>query len=282
MLQYHLNHIYMDAPRRFGDFELIQLGRIIGRPQKTIAEPHKQYDWYELTLVTAGSGCVYTDGTPTDVRPGDVYLSLPGEIHAIETTREDPISYDFLTFRAKDTILTDGLCAMAEHVRDPHSRVIRDASLFSLVGSALQELEKEDAYTAHMMPSLLAEVSVHLIRDYRGQRGEPEKPRSAQNLCYSLMNYIDTNVRRMKDLSELSAVSDYNYAYLSDLFHRTTGKTLRAYFREKKLAESVKMITEEGMSPTRAAEELGYSSPFAFTRAFRSQYGIPPSEYKKH
>ena len=92
------------------------------------------------------------------------------------------------------------------------------------------------------------------------------------------MNYIQTHIFTMKSLSELAALTGYNYSYLSALFKKCTSQTLRSYYSEKRLEAAKTLLKEEHMTAVRAAELVGYASASAFGKAYKARYGISPLE----
>ena len=95
------------------------------------------------------------------------------------------------------------------------------------------------------------------------------------------MNYIDTHLYSIKHLEVLAEVTGYSYGYLSDLFRKVTGNSLSGYFQEKKLQAAALLLQENKLQITQIAETLNYASVYAFSKAFRRQYGISPRQYRK-
>ena len=83
----------------------------------------------------------------------------------------------------------------------------------------------------------------------------------------------------MKNLEELTEVMKYNYSYLSTLFKKTTGNTLLSYYYAKRLDVARMLILENSLKISEIAEQLGYSSLYAFSRAFKDMYGLSPKQY---
>lgn len=77
----------------------------------------------------------------------------------------------------------------------------------------------------------------------------------------------------------MATAFNYNYSYLSALFKQTTGESLSAYHRKKKLETAAALLKENGLGVTQIAELLHYSSPYAFSRAFKAEYGVSPKHF---
>lgn len=125
------------------------------------------------------------------------------------------------------------------------------------------------------------DIIVYLIRDFN-EKGSPVFSVSASDgeiFCNRIMNYIDTNIYDMENLSELSKLTNYNY--ISTLFKKITGITLRDYYLNRKLETAEKLIKENKLKYYQIAEKLHYSSGDAFAKAYKKKYGYAPSEQLK-
>ena len=95
------------------------------------------------------------------------------------------------------------------------------------------------------------------------------------------MNYIDSHIGSIGNLSEAADALGYNYSYLSYLFKRTTGKNISEYYSDRRLGTAAAMLAEGKKSVGEIALKLGYSSGFALSRAFSGKYGCPPKSLMK-
>jgi AraC-like DNA-binding protein len=280
---YYLNKNYITDPLVFGSFRLFQIGRLYCTGQ-TVVDKHAHIDWYELTIVTHGKGTVITNDQQIPVKQGDIYLSFPCDFHAITSDRQEPLRYDFFSFKTEDASFSEELARIMEtHIR-PDCRIMRDDVIASLVSGAIAELDRDDRYTKEMIEAGFTQILVRLLRAF-SNGGDTEHTRSnateAEALCYRLMNYIDTHIYTLSGLEELAEVTNYNYSYLSSLFHKTTSGMLTDYYRRRRLETARLLIEEGGLNITEISALLRYSSIYTFSRAFKEFYGVSPSQYKK-
>ena len=280
---YYLNRNYITDPIKFGSFRLYQIGRLYCTAD-TVVDKHAHIDWYELTIVTQGKGTVITNDVEIPVRQGDIYLSFPCDFHAIVSDRTDPLRYDFFSFKTEDTELWEALIRVMETHARPDVRTVRDDVIASLVSGAIAELDRDDKYTEDMLKASFTQILVRLLRHFESGT-ETEHARysvtEAEALCYRLMNYIDTHIYTMTSLEELAEVTNYNYSYLSSLFHKTTSGMLTDYYRRRRLETARLLIEEGGLNITEIASLLRYSSIYTFSRAFKEYFNLSPSQYRK-
>lgn len=278
---YHLEKNYARNPMQFEDMQLYQIGRKYCQ-KNSIVPAHIHTNLYELTIVTDGAGEILTNGVPTQVSRGDIYLSLPGDAHEIRSDSENALVYDFFAFTVKNENFQREMEYIMEHYYSPMNRVFRDERVRLMVGDAIAEVNGDRLYSSELLGSMFRQILIHLIRGFR--KIPPDKyletVTSAEVLCYRLMHYIDTHIYSMKNLDELSEITDYSYGYLSSLFKKTTAQTLSHYYQEKKLDVAQLLISQNRHSITEVSEMLNYASVYSFSKAFHKRFGISPRAFR--
>lgn len=73
----------------------------------------------------------------------------------------------------------------------------------------------------------------------------------------------------------------YSADYLSRLFMARTGYTIAAYIGRCRLSSSAEKLRQTDISVLEIALGVGFASHEGFIRAFRKQYRITPSVYRK-
>ena len=278
--RYHFDRKHFSAPRSYGEIDLYQIGRLYCHPGSRIGL-HPNLTVLELTVVTGGRGTVEINGVPLPVKRGDIHLTFPGDLHSIESDVEAPLEYDFFSFWTKSGDLLSRLEETVQICKSEGISVIRDERISELVGIAIGEINQPDEWSGPMLEGIFRQIAVSVFRDIRKGAGRKAlNVAPGDEICYRMMNYIDTHVYSLKNLSELAEALNYNYSYLSDLFHSVTGNTLQEYLRDRKL-ERAKLLIREGMPLREIAELLQYSSIYTFSRAFRDRYGISPGAYRR-
>lgn len=280
MPKYHFNKSFISEPIRFLDIYLVQIGRLYFGPSGEM-HMHAHKNFYELTIITDGEGEVVTNGIPTAVKRGDIYLSMPSDIHGIRSSAEAPMKYDFFSFITENAELGAALEEIASFATATE-RVFRDERISALVGDAIMEFVESGKFGSEILYSIFKQIIIYVIRGMeRGTHQRMRNASAADEICYQIMNYIDTHINTMTDLSELADAMNYNYSYLSALFKRRTGNTLFSYYQKKKLDAARLLISEGSLKITEIADVLGYSSLYSFSRAFREHFGISPKQYAK-
>ena len=259
-----------------GGISLIQIGRRFCGADERIY-PHTHGDWFELTIVIGGEAYVGAGAEYTHVSRGDIYISLPCDIHDIKADGEG-FEYAYFSFVCNDANLYEKLTEISEALRSSDSRVFRDERVQFLVKCAINELSAPSYGSDTLVPGLLNEAAIYAMRSLSETAADTQHTTRADLTCYRVMNYIDTHIYSMTSLEELSERFSYNYSYLSALFSRVTGKTLREYYLDRRLEVARTMVLENNKKIWEIADILNYSSAFAFSKAFAAKYGISPKK----
>lgn len=280
-LNYHLDNVYFNSPLVYEDISVLQIGRIFCK-NDTVINAHIQPNLLELTIITEGKGIILTNDTPTKVQKGDIYLSLPCDVHEIISDSAEPLKFDFFSFNVLSGMLKPDCDKLLEKALPPSARVFQDERILPLISNAIFELNEKKSYHSLLLPSIFRQILIYTLRAF--EKRENDIPKNATKndiLCYKLMNYMDTHIYTMKSLDELSTITDYSYGYLSTLFKKVTGNTLSDYYHAKKLDAAKLLLEENKLNATEIASLLNYASLYAFSKAFTKHFGISPRNYIK-
>jgi len=236
---------------------------------------HLQCCDLEITYgLTNGLSCG-ADGTMETVDKSDIYLSFKGESHELTSSRSCRFQNLAIDFK-------DGPCSgMLEEIHQKF-RESRRAHLPDIADS-LTAIISEFLFMSHPfslqnLDSLITSILVKLIRL------DMEAPAfnliTAQEKLVEMVNYIDLHFLDIQSLDEFAPRFGYSYCHISKMFKKQVGSTPNEYLLTRKMEHAARLLAE-GQSVSRVAEVLGYSTPYNFSRAFKSQYGVSPREFRK-
>ena len=101
-----------------------------------------------------------------------------------------------------------------------------------------------------------------------------------------IIDEIDDCIKGYRDealtLHFLSCRLGYSEFYTTRKFKEITGMQFREYLRSRRLAFALKEVRDGEKGFLDIAFDYGFSSHEAFTRAFKSAYGVTPGEYRKN
>lgn len=278
--RYHFIRHYVENPIPFGNVHLLQVGRRYCESTEIIL-PHPHLNWFELTVVTGGSGTITTNGESAVVSAGDIYLSFPCDIHEIKADCDTKLEYDFFSFYCTSKTLSKDLKNITQNYRGGDKRIFQDGKISRLIEYAISEfIADEQPHSQGALCDIFHLILIYLIRNFKHVKQNAANVSEPEILCLQVMNYIDTHIYSIKKLEELAPKFHYNYGYLSGLFKQTTGKTLSEYHQRRKMETGKVLVLENKKSIGEIAEMLGYNL-YSFSKAFKRAYGISPKSLQK-
>ena len=93
-----------------------------------------------------------------------------------------------------------------------------------------------------------------------------------------LKAYIDAGQGLQYNLDDFETQFFYSKFYLERQFKQLFGTSVMSYQHKKRMEYAKELLTIHTVTHT--AKEIGYSSIYSFSRAFKTHFGMSPSEYK--
>lgn len=281
LIGYKICNQYFEDLVDLGGIKLVQAGRYYCSPGTIVAD-HVHDGYYELTVVNGGSATVLTNDKYIPVKKNDIFVGFPGDLHGIVASVDDPIQYDHLAFIIDKKELGEPMRKIAIEHADPESRIIYDNRIHSLLIDIIGELANEQTYYKDYLLYTIYNTIICVIRKFgeKNQAAFSENASGNERFCNRIMNYIDANIYDLENLNGLTQITNYNYNYLSSMFKKTTGSTLRDYFLNRKLETADVLVKEGKLKIYEIADKLHYSSADSFTKAYKKKFGVSPKSNK--
>ena len=278
--EYILQKNYFSKRKILGNYALVQLGRMECHPSHTVGM-HTHLDWFEITSVIGGEGEILANGQKMYISKGDVYLSFPCETHAIFSSEQHPLKFDFLSFVPVNDKKTAQYEELMNKVPRSEARLMKESRLQSLCDGCVNAFLMLDKDKYKFLSLSLELMTMEMMAFFGNARYESDtKNKTRENvLCSAVKRYIDTHIFSLRSLDELSAVTSYNYSYLSNVYKKVMGQTISDYYNDKRFEKAKILLKEGGRSVTDISFLLGYSSVYAFSKAFKDRTGVPPTRY---
>ena len=94
------------------------------------------------------------------------------------------------------------------------------------------------------------------------------------------VNYIQEHYTENITLEELSRVADRNPQYISAVFSKTCGMSLKEYITSLRVEAAKRMLRSTGVPIGEVAANVGYQDSKYFSRIFQKATGKSPREYR--
>ncbi len=131
-------------------------------------------------------------------------------------------------------------------------------------------------------------IKLILVKVYRAfsLRGEETLPANGRkgvgSTVYRITQYIDTNVYSVKTVREIAVALNFTENYLSHVFKKSMGISLTSYIMKKRLEAAFMLLSHKTLSLTEISALMQFDSVQSLSRAFKKEYGLSPSQYRKN
>ncbi|MCA0753514.1 AraC family transcriptional regulator [Paenibacillus sp. N4] len=178
------------------------------------------------------------------------------------------------------------------------SAKIGDMNLFNLLELNDYSVKADPAYIGDVFGSmvthatsgtvygkLLAKSKLMELFAYFFMNADLERI-SYHNLPYveklaHVISYIDANIERNMTIQELAGIAFLHPNYLIRLFKQQIGLPPIQYITVKKITKAKELLISTRGSVGEIAEQLGFSDLFYFSKQFKKNVGMNPTEFRK-
>ena len=108
-----------------------------------------------------------------------------------------------------------------------------------------------------------------------------KKDEHENHLVRQALKYIQENFQKDLSLDALSKELDISPYYFSKLFKEETGSNFVEYLTNLRLERAKVLLMDENRSMKKICMEVGYSDPNYFSRIFKKNLGVTPTEYRE-
>ena len=157
---------------------------------------------------------------------------------------------------------------------DTHSFAIRVPSVTEIV-RILEKIEQESA-AKHRDAVLLSDLYrlCALYHEIYQKNYHPTDPRQ-----HAAIEHIDLHFRDKECIRETAALCGVTPRRFNDLFKQWFHTTPNRYITDKKLALAKQLLSSQMLSVTEVARQSGFSDVYYFSKIFKQQVGLTPTEF---
>ena len=260
----------------------------IATHQKIHMHRHKNY---ELLYAMRGSGGLHMktgiahipEGTMCLVGPDflhDVWAESDSELISIAFWKENmeqvlrKLLYD-------ENIMSDFFYNSLNSTRQGYVllEMPLDREICWTIQHVFQEGYSGKSYAREICISYIELLFAYAVRACARLESGTEKRQDGVPMA-TVMKYIQDNFRTAT-LNDVAAVFHYDPDYLGKRIKTWMGQGYADLVGKLKLEQAKNMLRTTSLTVERVAELAGYGSASYFSRAFRAQSGVTPTEYRK-
>ena len=245
-------------------------------------EPEYQWgpgirDHYCIHHILSGSG-VYTMGNVSvRLSAGDTFILFPGTELQYQADKDEPWEYCWAGFMGSDAasiIRNTGFSRDVPYIlkgRIPADEIRRGLEQIYLNKGNTYE------FSVAMTGSLYSLLAVFMRY---AERSMPEKD---AHVVYveKAMSYIETNYSYPVTVEDIAYYVGISRSHLFRSFQSYMRRSPKDYLTSYRIKQACRLLRETDLSISTIAYSVGFENNLYFSKAFRKQKGVSPSEYRK-
>ncbi|WJH33479.1 AraC family transcriptional regulator [Paenibacillus sp. CC-CFT747] len=262
---------------------------------KDFVVPGEKHNFWEFLYMDKGEAAITTGGVRHEMKQGDLIFYTPNEFHSLHTSQRSAPNVLVVCFECHSTSmnrfkqkrfqLTDQECGILSSLLR-EGRVAFDPPVDRQNGSLLRRRTPRTLGSEQLIKLYLEMLLIHLARkeiglEHDGRRSSGAKQKKDADIASTVADYLKGHLAQNLTLDELSRTFRVGKTRLKEIFKKQTGCTIAEYVTRLKIDQAKKYIREENWSFTQIAEMLGYSSIHYFSKQFKKEVEMTPSEYDK-
>lgn len=99
-------------------------------------------------------------------------------------------------------------------------------------------------------------------------------------MYHDIVDYVVDRTTKNIKVSEIATEFGYNEKYLSHLFYKISGMTLKQFILKTKMDHANFLLTDTNQSINEIGLSLGYNDSHNFMKAYKKITGLTPTEYR--
>ena len=238
------------------------------------------HDFHKIIVFISGKVTYHIEGKAYHLKPRDILLVSQGAIHKPEI---DPsVPYERYIFWIRDDLSCQELNTCFQKANDRSFNLVRaDSALQERLKDLLPEIE-QTLQNKHfgdtvLRNALFTQFMIYINRIFLRTSSSPDKKTySSDTQVEQLLKYINRNLSENLSIDQLANRFFFSKYHMMRKFKNETGYTIHNYITSKRLLMARSLISQ-GMPVMKAAQASGFHDYTTFVRAYKKQFGKPPS-----
>ena len=153
------------------------------------------------------------------------------------------------------------------------------------VRNALAEARSPRPGGAGVLAKLAEVLFIEVLRLYMNEQGEGRTGWLAgvgDRIVGAALDALQKHPARAWTLDELARTAGTSRSVLAERFQLLVGTSPMQYLTQWRMLLAANLLARSNAPLTRIAEDVGYQTDTAFSRAFRREYGAPPAAWRRN
>ncbi len=254
-------------------------------PSKHVVKPNF-HEYYQIVYVLGGEGVINIEETRHITQVGQLYIIKPNLKHAIIASNSKALITVEIKFYCANDFTNNMLLSLPVFI--PNT----DIDIRNIFICITEEIKKQKMYFKEMINTLLGQIAYLIFRKSNETKEDKiDYPREIieNKVEYQPINnkvleeaiaYINENYSEPVNLSDLAKRVYLNPIYFCTVFKDAFGVSPMHYLQIVRIENSKKLLKNTNHSITQISNKVGFQSVHHFSKLFKSNVGMSPSDFR--
>ena len=233
------------------------------------------HPYWELTFIDSGQLITEVEGKEYYLNQYNCMLYSPGQFHSQKTSDKDACSYLTVIFETTD-FPADLLNNKVFHA---------SRGIINTLQEFINATERKDPFYKDLCICYLNEVIIQFLQLQSTKTIKPAyspmQQKIEDELLYEIIIYINDNIYSPITVEQLCHEFSTSRSSLQQLFNKNLNTAPKQYISHLKLKKAKYLIKENKYTISEISEKLGFTSIHYFSRKFKQEFNLAPSDYAK-
>lgn len=235
----------------------------------------EKHHFWELTYVDNGHLITEVDGIEYTLKQHDIMLYAPEQFHTQKMDGKEACSYLTIIFKM-DFINTS---LLSNQIFKSSRKIISSLEDFISI------CEKPNPYFNDLCISYLTQTIIQLLQfndiKITKMANSPIQQKIEDQFLNDIISYINYNYALPLTVEQICQKFSVSRNSLQLLFKKNLNVPPKQYIAQVKLKKAKILIKENKYTISEISEMLGFTSIHYFSRKFKKEFNLSPSEYAK-
>jgi AraC-like DNA-binding protein len=230
---------------------------------------------FQIIYITAGAGTLEVGETTYALKPGSVFILLPGMKHRYQPVFETGWYEYWVGFQG------EYFTKLQEKGILSRDRIFFEAGLHDFMVSTFNQIIDEVKTQRPLFQLKACSLIVSLLAEILTRERRKDQPNSYQKIVEKTKCLMETNIFSALSLPDIAEQIGVSTAKLNEVFKTYTSMTPYQYFIHIKILKAESLLEQKDVSVKEVAHSLGFEDQYYFSRLFKQKTGIAPSDWNK-
>lgn len=226
-------------------------------------------NFYLIHYVYRGQGELHIDKKIYKIHAGQFFLISPKQMAYYKADDKNPWVYGWIEF---DGSFSEKLMAVAGFSHNNH--VLNDDNE---VGTALKNIidlgwADFEIIMSHFWFFIAALTNGKLYK---------KDENTAESYVSNAKNYIQSNIHKKTTVSEIAQFLNIDRSHLTRVFKSICNVSPQQFIISLKMEIASQSLKKSNMTIKEVANSVGYDNPLDFSKLFKKQYHVSPTQWRK-